>query len=195
MEKLFNSKREIRKFVWKLLKNQGVARFPCEDHIPNFRFVEESVKRLIELEIWKNAKTIFVSPDTPQRLFIKYGLSQMKRIIMATPRLRHGFVAVTRYSPRLNDILKNAKPVTSVFVDLAIIGSVAVDLKGNRIGKGGGYGDREIKMLRDINNKVIIATNVHDLQVFKDFSYLMEPHDEKVDVIVTPNRVISCRSI
>ncbi len=93
---------------------------------------------------------------------------------MATPRLRHGFVAIMRYSPRLRDVLKNAKPITNIFADLAIIGSVAVDLKGNRIGKGGGY--------------------VHDLQVFEDISYLMEPHDEKVNFIVTPTRVISCDS-
>lgn len=108
---------------------------------------------------------------------------------MASPRLKYGFLRV-KGGKNLKEILKNSERVDIPFVDIAIIGSVAVDLKGNRIGKGGGYGDREIKILKSRNKNLKVITNIHDLQLFEDFSYLMEEHDEKVDIIVTPEKII-----
>ena len=63
-----------------------------------------------------------------------------------------------------------------------------VDLKGNRLGKGGGYGDREIKKARQLNKEITVITTVHDMQVVKKVP--TEKHDEKVDIIVTPTKII-----
>jgi len=110
---------------------------------------------------------------------------------MATPRLRNGFCKVEKYYSSLRDIIKSSKIVGYNIpkIDFALVGSVAVDLEGNRIGKGGGFGDREIKILRDKNPDIVISTNVHDLQVFEDLSYLMEEHDQKVNIIITTKNV------
>jgi len=187
------SKQQVREYVWKILEEKKVALFPNWGHIPNFKGVEETIKKILELEEYKKAKKIFVSPDTPQRPIIKYALKE-KEVYMATPRLSKGFCKVKTYGT-LKDILRSAEYTDIPYVDIAIIGSVAVDLKGNRIGKGGGYGDREIKMLREKNKDLIVITNVHDLQVFEDLSHLIEEYDERVNIIVTPTRVIRVNSI
>ncbi len=194
---MFKSKQEVREYVWRILKERGICLFPCENHIPNFKGVEVTIMKILELEEYKKAKRIFVSPDTPQRHLIKYALENGKEVYMATPRLRSGFCKVNIYFNSLREILRHAKILGWEIpkIDFALVGSVAVDLKGNRIGKGGGFGDREIKILREKNPDVVIATNVHDLQVFEDLSYLMEPHDQKVDLIVTPKRIIRMKSL
>ncbi len=192
--KIWKNKQEVREYVWNLLEKKKVALFPNRGHIPNFKGVEKTIEKIKNIELWKKAKIIFISPDTPQRYLIKHALNEKKLVIMATPRLRKGFAIVNSYGNSLREILQNSKIVGYDIPkpDLIIIGSVAVDKKGNRIGKGGGFGDREIEIINSKFGKVKVITNVHDLQVFDDFSYLMEKHDHKVDIIVTPTRIIEC---
>jgi len=76
-------------------------------------------------------------------------------------------------------------------VDLVVEGSVAVDIEGNRLGKGGGYVDREIGELKCqgvITCHTLIGTTVDEVQIIKKVP--VEPHDEKINMIVTPHRVI-----
>jgi len=77
-------------------------------------------------------------------------------------------------------------------IDLIVCGTVAVNLDGARIGKGGGYSDLEFGLAREVGlvrQKTPVVTTVHDLQVLDDkLSVLV--HDIPVDVIVTPTRVI-----
>jgi 5-formyltetrahydrofolate cyclo-ligase len=68
---------------------------------------------------------------------------------------------------------------------------VAVDRKGNRLGKGGGYGDQEISHLlkvKAIDEGTPRATTVHDSQLVEKVP--TEAHDQKLNLIVTPHRVI-----
>jgi len=189
----FADKQEVREFVWKILREKNECLFPCYGRIPNFKGVEKTIEKILSLEEFISAKKIFISPDTPQRILLKFVNLEEKEIYMATPRLREGFVRVNKTSTHLKEILSNSTKIKEIpKIDLAIIGSVAVDIKGNRIGKGGGYGDREIKILREKNEKIKIVSNVHDLQVFEDLSYLMKEYDEKIDIIVTPTRIIYC---
>ncbi len=117
---------------------------------------------------------------------------------MATPRLRRGFIllepgGVTPDNAKfLKTALSKGKNIgwNTQQPELMVIGSVAVDLKGNRIGKGDGFGDREIKFFKERFGNIPVASNVHELQVFEDLSYLMEEHDEKVEIIATNERVI-----
>ena len=53
--------------------------------------------------------------------------------------------------------------------------------------------DKEYKILREkelIDNDTIYIVIAHPIQVFDDLSHLMEEHDVKVDVILTPNEII-----
>lgn len=190
---MFKDKNEVRNYVWKILKESNVGLFPIYRKIPNFRENEKTIQKILEIEEFIKAKRIFISPDTPQRKLLNFIDLEKKEVYMATPRLKKGFVKIIRISESLKELLKNSLKIRKIpKIDFALIGSVAVDLKGNRIGKGGGYGDREIKILRNLNKSVIIATNVHDLQVFNDLSYLMKDYDEKVNLIITPTKIIRC---
>ena len=55
-------------------------------------------------------------------------------------------------------------------VDLFVVGSVAVDTRGRRIGKGEGFADLEFAMGASHHHAVgpetVVVTTVHDVQVF-----------------------------
>ncbi|ACB08300.1 5-formyltetrahydrofolate cyclo-ligase [Candidatus Korarchaeum cryptofilum] len=196
-------KERIRAYIWKLLEERGVARFPkpISGRIPNFVGAEEAAEKLSEQEEWKEASVIFVSPDSPQRHVRYLGLVQGKLVIMATPRLRERFllldpkgIPITRYSEAstISGAFKYGKKILEVpKIDLKVTGSVAVDREGGRVGKGHGYSDLEYGILGEIgaiDGRTPVATTVHDLQIVERVP--MEPQDMPVYLIVTPSRVI-----
>ena len=72
---------------------------------------------------------------------------------------------------------------------MAVIGSVAVDLEGHRLGKGGGYGDREISLAKKYD--ALIATTVHSLQIVDNIP--IEPWDQSVNIISTEKEYIEIK--
>jgi 5-formyltetrahydrofolate cyclo-ligase len=80
-------------------------------------------------------------------------------------------------------------------VDLIFAGSVAVNKKGSRIGKGGGYSDLEYAIGREfgfVKEDVVILTTVHPLQIM-DGDLPETDHDFRIDFVVTPNEIIPTR--
>jgi len=87
-------KQRIREYIWRLLEEKGVAKFPkpVYGRIPNFVGSEKAASRILELEEYRGARVVKVSPDSPQR-YIRYRcLLDGKILIMPTPRLREGFL-------------------------------------------------------------------------------------------------------
>ena len=81
-------------------------------------------------------------------------------------------------------------------VDMVVVGSVAVNRAGVRIGKGAGYSDLEFAFLMEaglISDRTVVVSTVHSLQVL-DEELPATDHDFGVDLIVTPDEVISCPS-
>lgn len=79
-------------------------------------------------------------------------------------------------------------------VDVVVCGSVAVNRRGSRLGKGAGYCDIAVALLQEagrIGPSTVIVTTVHPLQVIDDAVPETE-HDFSVDLIVTPDEVIEC---
>ncbi len=79
-------------------------------------------------------------------------------------------------------------------VDLVIVGSVAVNTLGARLGKGAGYSDIEMALLTEaglLTDRTVIATTVHEIQLLND-AIPEAAHDFRVDLIATPERVIWC---
>jgi 5-formyltetrahydrofolate cyclo-ligase len=77
-------------------------------------------------------------------------------------------------------------------LDLVLTGSVAVNLKGARLGKGGGFSDLEYALLSEagkIDRRTVIATTVHPIQILRE-NLLMTGHDIPVNLIATPRAVI-----
>jgi len=80
-------------------------------------------------------------------------------------------------------------------VDLVVCGTVAVNRRGVRVGKGGGYSDLEFALLSEsgaIDDRTVVVTTVHPVQML-DENLPETKHDFRVDVIVTPDEVIRCR--
>ena len=162
-ESISNSKSQIRAEIWDVMEKRGIARFPrpVYNRIPNFVGSENAAQRLIEIKEYKSAHTVFCNPDSPQRPVREHILRDGKILIMAPPRLKeNGFLVLSKKSISADKIrrastIKGAfqfgsivKPSMIEKIDLKIAGSVAVDTKGGRVGKGGGYSDLEFAILR-----------------------------------------------
>ncbi len=193
------SKNEIRMKVWKLMEEKGIVTFPkpVVHRIPNFIGAEKAAQNLRQLSEYERAQVVFCNPDSPQRAVREMTLKDGKILVVATPRLKHGFLVIApeitaekeRFASTIKGAFKYGKE-TAAFPkpDLIVTGSVAVDKDGNRLGKGRGYGDREIEMIQEKFGNVLVATTIHDIQLVEYAP--STPLDEKVDVIVTPTKII-----
>lgn len=200
------SKDDIRDSVWEILQKKKVARFPgAVGRIPNFIGAEACAKQLAETRYWKAARVLKINPDSPQRAIRQKALAEGKLIYMAVPRLRSEKPFIELYPNRLKcssyaaSSIKGAgrygRPVTLAEmpkIDLVICGSVAVNRRGARVGKGGGYSDLEFALLTEekkIGRRTPIVTSVHPLQLI-DEGIPMSEHDIPLTAIVTPSEVI-----
>ena len=192
-------KQRLREKIWKVMKEKQLAKFPlpCRGRTPNFVGAEAAAEKLRELGEWEEAKVVFVNPDSPQRKVRENALKDGKTLIMASPRLKRGFILVNsddvkgkeRFASTIKGCLKLGVETSDFHKpDLVVEGSVAVDTHGHRLGKGGGYGDAEIKTLKRRFGDVFVVTTIHDVQVVEAVPF--EEKDEKVSVIITPTRVI-----
>ena len=91
-------------------------------------------------------------------------------------------------------------PVAESMTDLVGLGcrvvltpALAVDLRGNRIGKAGGYYDRLLAELDAFapDERPLVVAVVHDDDVVD--AVPVEPHDRVVDAILTPTRYLDLR--
>ena len=194
------AKKLLREEIWRRLEAEDVARFPlpCFGHVPNFEGSDKAAQNVRLLKEWKEAKVVFVNPDFAQQKVREYALLDGKLLVMASPKLKRGYVVVDPAKVRGSE--SHASTIRGAFslgkivglqempkLDLIVEGSVAVDLKGNRLGKGGGYGDVEIRSLKEKFGSLPVITSVHDSQVVENVPF--EEKDEKVSIIVTPTRV------
>ncbi|MDH5460321.1 MAG: 5-formyltetrahydrofolate cyclo-ligase [Candidatus Bathyarchaeota archaeon] len=196
-----SKKQQLREKIWNEMEHSRIAVFPlpCRGRIPNFIGAEAAAEKLRRLKEWKKAKAVFVNPDSPQRKVRENALKDGKILIMASPRLKRGFILINPADVKGKEHF--ASTIKGAFQygvevqdfpkpDLIVQGSVAVDMHGHRLGKGHGYGDVEIKTLKRMFGVVPIITTVHDVQVVEDVPF--EEKDEKISVIVTPTRIIHC---
>ncbi|MCX8175890.1 MAG: 5-formyltetrahydrofolate cyclo-ligase, partial [Candidatus Bathyarchaeota archaeon] len=89
-------KSKIRFEIWRKLEKFNVARYPLplEGRIPNFDGSDKAAMLARKLNVWKNAKVIFSNPDYAQKKVREFALKDEKTLIMATPKLKHGFLLV-----------------------------------------------------------------------------------------------------
>src|SRR5919109_74543 len=205
--KIVRSKQAIRRSVWDAMDREGVSRFPgAHERIPNFANARAAAERLARHAAWTRAKTIKANPDAPQTHARRLALEQGKTLIMAVPRLRAGPpfrlldpAKLTKKDAREAATIKGALRHGKVLdldqvpeLDLVLTGSVAVNLKGARLGKGGGFSDLEYALLTEagrIDRHTVIATTVHPIQIIRE-NLLMTGHDIPVNLIATPRAVI-----
>ncbi len=205
------SKEILRRKIWNLMIQKGVARppFPVHGRIPNFKGAENAAETLARTLEWRRALTLKVNPDSPQAPVRLRALEEGKTLVMPTPRIREGFLLLNprripesfyRQASTIRGAftygvkLRTLREITGTLdsIDFIVEGSVVVNTLGERLGKGEGYGELEYAILVELNiidPNVAIATTVHDIQVVED-KIPQEPHDVPVDYIVTPTRII-----
>lgn len=199
----------IRRQVWDLLDQQGVAAGDGSAHgrIPNFIGADRAADQLAALPAWEDASVIKAVPDKAQLPARARALREGKVVYMAAPKLAppQPFylldpaqlavpaedAASSRIAPSVarNVGLDELRPV-----DLIVCGSVAVNRRGVRLGKGAGYSDIEVALLAQaglIGPATTIVTTVHPLQVV-EYDIPETSHDFSVDVIVTTDEIITC---
>ena len=201
------TKDQVRKAVWKAMDREGVSRFPGADgRIPNFAGAKAAAERLAGHRVWKRAQVVKANPDSPQTHARRMALEEGKVVVMAVPRLRdtHPFRVLDprklsktaiREAATIKGALKHGRVVALEEIpeiDFVLCGSVAVNLNGARVGKGGGFSDLEYGILIDagkIDEHTVVATTVHPIQILRE-NLPVIGHDLPIDMLATPRAVI-----
>lgn len=185
----------MRQYVWK--KIEPFCDFPRPyGRIPNFRGAKKACEKIRELEEYRNTDLVFSAPDSVLLRLREIVLEDGKTLLAVLPRMEGFVVLKEKVKPTIEKLklgkvanFNELKRKVGIFSQ----GCVAVDLHGNRIGKGTGFGDKEFEILKKeevLADKALFVVVAHDLQVFSDLSYLSEAHDVKADVILTPTKII-----
>lgn len=203
-------KDKLRTEIWSLLKQEKASIRDPFGHIPNFVGAEKAAEKLAALPIWQQAKTIKCNPDSPQIPVRLQALKDGKRLYMAVPKLTNTrcFVDLTAENLRQRNVeleegaiarqaLKFGQLVSFAEmqpIDLVMVGCVAVTRNGGRTGKGAGFADLELAMLKIfglVQSNTPIVTTVHPLQIVADSRLPMQAHDWALNWIATPFEVIA----
>lgn len=111
----------------------------------------------------------------------KEGHDLMLFEIKSTDELTSGYMGIPEPSVLSEDRMAGINDA-----DVVIIPGAGFDMSGNRIGYGAGYYD---KLLSGLTKKIVIIAPAYEEQIVD--SIPSEPHDIKVNIIVTDRRVIN----
>lgn len=204
-----SAKDSLRQRIWSTLKTHQVVHRDPVGHIPNFLGADVAADRLANTALWQRAHVIKCNPDSPHRAVRLRALADGKILYMAVPRLSHikCFVELTAAAlAEKKVLLQEAATMGGAMahgrwvafdemqpIDLVVVGCVAVAANGGRTGKGAGFADLELAMLREcglILGSTPIVTTVHDLQMVDAGELPMQGHDWWLDLVSTPTRCL-----
>lgn len=204
-------KSEARASVWaKLLQVAAPdSRFHLDfnEYIPDFTGSRQATERLTGLDMYRQAETVFITPDNCLERLRAQTVRDGKVQIMPTYGIRRGLVelrpedvpaGLEDYGVLLDAIETLGRHISLAAlrqrhkIGLVVTGASAVSLSGIRFGKGHGFFDLEWAMLYRtgaVNARTPVVAFVHDCQVV-DLALEASPFDTVCDTIVTPTRVI-----
>lgn len=205
---LDRAKQAVRTQVWDTLTAaDAVHDLSVHGRIPNFKGAEEAAARLAGLPAWQRAEIVKAVPDKAQLPVRARALEDGKTVYMAVPKLATlkpfylldpAALTVPPSEAAASRTAAVIAPTVEVDalrpLDLIILGSVAVNRDGARIGKGAGYSDLEFALLAEaglVTPETIVVTTVHSLQV-TETPIPTTGHDVSVDLIVTSDETIAC---
>jgi 5-formyltetrahydrofolate cyclo-ligase len=201
------AKQATRMRMWDLLERESVVEAGVHGHIPDFMGADDAAERLAATPAWQGADVIKAVPDRAQMPARERALRDGKLLYMAVPGLAEDppfclldpvglSLSPAEAASREGAARAGRKVGVGQMrpVDLVICGSVAVNRRGARLGKGAGYSDIEVALLQEaglLSPQTVIVTTVHPLQVVSE-ALPETAHDFSVDLIVTPDDVIEC---
>ncbi len=158
------------------------------------------LERMLSLEEFRNAGIIFffasfrTEVDTAE--MIKSALTSGKRVLLPkVDKDRHELLLyeIRDFGELVPGYMGIPEPsfqgrqMSINDADIVIIPGAGFDASGNRIGYGGGYYDR---LLSGLQKQSLVIAPAYEEQVVD--SIPSEPHDIRVQMIVTDRRVIRC---
>ena len=151
---------------------------------------EKIFNKLLQLKEWNNAKKVMAYYSLPDELQTSDYIDIMSDKEIYLPKIISDNIYITKYEkgkiqtgkfnviePSTNDFISSEK------LDIIIIPGIAFDFNKNRLGRGKGYYDRFLSSTSAV--KIGIC---YDFQLLK--SIPTDPHDIKMDIIITPNNII-----
>ena len=207
------TKDQVRARVWGALESCGAAVGSPWSAIPNYKGAEEAAARLCELPEFQAAKVVKCNPDPAQGPFRLAALRAGKKLYTPVPELVQDtpFVLLDPEVLRHNGVdfaeVENAEGFLTHGlrvefrdiepIDFFVVGCVAVTEAGGRTGKGAGFADLELGIMRhygSVQSTTPMATTVHSTQVVPDADVVMESHDTPLDYIATPDSLIETKT-
>jgi 5-formyltetrahydrofolate cyclo-ligase len=204
----------LRSNIWLELTQKGAAVGQPYGHIPAFLGGDKAAGRLANLPIWQRAKVIKCNPDTAQVPVRVRALQDGKLLYMAVPRLTQERCFVELRATELQaqgiDFLSAATHQGAMQhgrlvafeemepIDLVVTGCVAVSRDGGRTGKGAGFADLELGILRQmdlVRTETPIVTTVHPIQLVDNPQLPMLSHDWSLTWIITPDEAIETQVV
>ena len=202
-----DAKQAIRVQVWNALEAASATHTPVHGRIPTFKGAEAAAELLAAHPAYQRARVIKAVPDWAQHPVRTRALADGKTVYMAVPKLatpkpfRHLDPTQLPLPPHeaatSSTAVRIGRPVDvdeMPPIDAVVLGSVAVNRNGARIGKGAGYSDLEWALLSEaglVTPHTLVVTTVHALQVIDD-PIPTSAHDLHVDLIVTPTQTLTC---
>lgn len=160
---------------------------------------QEIYKILITSDLYIKANNIFIylsfGSEVETKNIINKALEDKKRIFIPKIYKEDKSMKAIRLKS-FNDLKKNSMGILEPIddsnyiekekIDLIVVPGAVFDFYGNRIGYGGGYYDRYLEDIKEINNRVVLA---YDIQIV-DFIE-SEPHDIKFNYLITNTKAIN----
>lgn len=158
------------------------------------------VSHLSTLSEWQRARTVLLyvafRNEVETRDLIDQAVSEGKRVLLPvsikkTRELQlygvNGSRDLVEGTYGIMEPRRDGEAVSPDQVDLVIVPGVVFDRQGNRLGYGAGYYDRFLERCRKDAARIALA---FDLQVVDDLP--SEPHDQRIDYIITETKVHRC---
>ncbi len=167
-------------------------------------------KRLFELDVFRNARTLLMYVSFRSEVgttgFLQDILDLGKRLVLPVVDRRHSELKLYEikninelqpgYMGIPEPVVMQSRRVTLKDIELVVLPGTGFDTRGNRLGYGGGYYDRllsyESRKLSRTDHLITTVALAFEEQIGDNIP--AEPHDIKVDMIVTDERLIQCRS-
>ena len=176
---------------------------------PDLKSAKESAieDRLFSLDVFKKARSILIyvsfRSEVDTRNYLNDIIQLGKKLVLPLVDTRHKVLKLYEINspdelkPGYMGILEPGvlryRRCSLKDIDLVIIPGTGFDPKGNRLGYGGGYYDKLLSMeareLAEIDHITTVALAFEE-QIGEEIP--SEPHDIKVDMIVTDERLIQC---
>lgn len=205
------AKDSYRRIVWEKLrevaKPDSRFHYDFSHFIPDFEGSELCVQKLCEMDLYRKARLLFITPDNCMEKLRERAIMDGKEFIMPTYGIRRGFVLLNRqlvppgkedFAASLDGAERFGKRVSlrdiaaMGKIDLVLTGVSVVNQAGVRFGKGEGFFDLEWGMLSEIgvvDDSTPVIVFAHDVQVV-DADLPAEEHDTVADIVITPTRII-----